>query len=326
MDLLLYENAYARIAARLVKHAPQVRAIVMQDDGGLIRDGAPIARDQAKPEIAWASTDLFAGGPARDFMILLLKSSTVSWLQTGSAGVDDPVFGKLAAKGIRLTNSNATAIAISEFILAGVLDVFQPNAERRANQAAKVWHWHGFREICDTTWAIVGLGNIGRETAIRAAAFGAKVIGVRRRPTGEEPVAEMVGPEDLPLILPQADVVVLSLALNRQSSRMVDREFLSAMKPGSILVNIARGGLIDEGALLAALDRGTPEFAILDVFDTEPLPAESPLWHHRRVRASSHCAAFGSGTEARGDRVFLENLDRYLAGRPLKFVVREAGI
>jgi phosphoglycerate dehydrogenase-like enzyme len=259
-------------------------------------------------------------------MIFLLKSSGVRWLQTGSAGVDDPVFGKLAAKDIQLTNSNATAIAISEFILASVLDVFHPNRERRAAQTAGDWQRLEFREISATTWAIVGLGNIGRETAIRAAAFGAKVVGVRRRPIGDEPVGSMVGPNALPRVLPQADVVVLSLALNSQSSRMVDRDFLAAMKPGSILINIARGGLVDEAALLASLDRGTPEWAILDVFDTEPLPPESPLWSHPRVRASGHCAAFGSGTQARGDLLFLDNLGRYLAGRPLRFVVAEAGM
>ncbi len=326
MDLLVYERAYARIAERLAADARSVRPIVMGDDGSLIRDGRAIPRDQAKPEIAWASTDLFSAGPARDFMIFLLKSSGVRWLQTGSAGVDDPVFGKLAAKGIQLTNSNATAIAISEFILASVLDVCQPNAERRAAQSAKHWQRLGFRELSATTWAIVGLGNIGRETAIRAAAFGAKVIGVRRRPIGDEPVSEMVGPDDLARILPQADVVVLSLALNRQSARMVDRDFLAAMKPGSILVNIARGGLVDEAALLVALDSGTPECAILDVFETEPLAPENPLWNHPRVRVSGHSAAFGDRTEARGDRLFLDNLDRYLVGKPLRFNVAEAGI
>ena len=115
----------------------------------------------------------------------------------------------------------------------------------------------------------------------------------------------------------RTDVVVLSLPLNANTANMVDAAFLAAMKPGSVLVNVGRGGLVDEAALLAALDAGKPEHAILDVFQTEPLPAESRFWSHPRVTATPHASPMGSGLQARSDALFVDNLTRYLAGEPL---------
>jgi phosphoglycerate dehydrogenase-like enzyme len=205
---------------------------------------------------------------------------------------------------------------MADYVLWGVLDHFQRGPERRAAQAAHDWRRLRYREIEGSRWLVIGFGAIGRGVAERAKACGAKVTGVRRNPS-PHPAAEIATPDRVLELLPQADVVVLSLPLSAETHHMVDAGFLAAMKPRSVLVNVGRGGLVDEPALLAALDRGVPEHAVLDVFETEPLPAESPFWDHPRVTLTPHASGITEGQAARNDRLFLENLARYLAGQPL---------
>jgi phosphoglycerate dehydrogenase-like enzyme len=169
-----------------------------------------------------------------------------------------------------------------------------------------------------TNWLIVGLGAIGGEIARRAKAFDAYVVGVRRRPTGGEAVDELIQPRDVIDALPRADVVVLAAPANDETTRLVNARFLAAMKPGSILVNVARGELVDEAALLAALDTGVPDVAVLDVFATEPLPAESPFWTHPRVVMTPHSSGGGTGRLERAVDVFADNLVRWQRGVDLR--------
>ncbi len=321
MEIILYEKALERIGKRLKETAPLVIPILMHEDGSLSRQSKKIEMEDARPEVAFASSDLYIKGPAREFMVFLLKSNTVRWMQSGAAGFDHPVFHMLVEKGIRLTKSNAAAIAISEFVMASVLNIFQPFGKRQEAQEKKEWVRHGFQEIHGKTWLIIGLGNVGQEIARRATAFGCHVIGVRRTPTGNEPATEVITPNKMKAIIPRADVVVLSVALNNETRHLVDNSFLSAVKPSAVLVNIARGSLVDEKALLESLDKGVPAYAILDVFETEPLPKESLLWSHPRVKVTAHSSAFSPENQARGDRVFLENLKLYLSGRSLNFEV-----
>jgi phosphoglycerate dehydrogenase-like enzyme len=126
--------------------------------------------------------------------------------------------------------------------------------------------------------------------------------------------------------LPEADVVVLSLPLSKATAGMAGAEAFAAMKAGSLFVNVGRGGLVDETALLAALDRGAPEHAVLDVTAVEPLPGDSALWSHPRITLTGHTSGVGSGVAARGDQVFLANLKRWLAGEPLQGVMPAAEV
>lgn len=320
VDLLIYEKTLARLRGRLAA-LPRLTPLVMHDDGALTREGRPLDLADAAPEIAFASSDVYAGGPTRAFMIAMLKSTTVRWMQSGAAGYDDPIFARLAAKGIRLTNTDASRIAIAEYVMAAALDAFQRGPERRALQAESTWRRLAFREISGSTWLVIGFGGIGTEVARRATAFGARVIGVRRTPRGDEPADETIRPGDVPSALPRADVVVLSAPASDETRHLVDRDFLAAMKPGAVLINVARGALVDEAALLESLERGVPETAVLDVFETEPLPGDSPLWRHPRVRATAHGAGRTEATTARGDDIFLENLGRWFSGAPLRLEI-----
>jgi phosphoglycerate dehydrogenase-like enzyme len=265
-------------------------------------------------------------GPVRDFMVFCLKSATLRFLQSSAAGFEHPVFSLLVDKGIVLANSNASAISIAEFALARVLDELQPNVQRSALQAEKRWERTPFREIAGQTWLVVGLGNIGGEVVKRARAFGAYVIGARRTVRGDDGCDRVIAIDALDEVLPSCDVVVLAAPSNPQSRHVIDAPRLARMKPTSVLVNIARGALIDEPALIASLERGVPGCAILDVFDTEPLPNESPLWQHPRVRVTAHNAANSDGFIARNDALFLRNLARFAAGEVPELLVDAATV
>lgn len=319
MQVLLYESGYARVRARLERSVPELEPIVMARDGSLRRGERPIAPEDVAPVAAWISGDLFDGGPLREFMIRCLKSRSLRWVQSSAAGFEHPVFTKLVDNGVALSSSDASAIGIAEFVIASVFDAFQPQQRRRALQQEQRWERTAFREVCGTRFLILGMGHIGREVAVRARALGASVVGVRRSPAGDEPAERMLSArhrDEVLVAAAQSDVIVLSAAANRDSTHMVDARFLARLSPGTILINIARGALIDEAALLASLAEGRPELAILDVFEREPLPSDSALWSHPRVRVSAHSAAVGSGFDARNDALFIANLGRFARGEP----------
>jgi len=225
---------------------------------------------------------------------------------------------------VRLTTAHVNNVPIAEYVLREVLDRFQRADRWRAGQAAHHWEHHEWREVTGSTWLVVGVGAIGSAVAERARAFGAHVIGVRRTPDGTEPVDEMVGPDELLAQLPRADVVVLTLPASDTTHHLVDDVFLAAMQPDAVLVNVARGAIVDEAALVRALDAGRPGFAVLDVVETEPLPTESPLWDHPKVVVTPHSSSGGHGRFARGADLFAENLRRFRAGEPLRHEVADA--
>jgi len=325
MQVLIYERAYARLERELAT-IPGVQPVLMGDDGSLSMNGAPISPEAAAPVVAWANTDLYVSGPVREFMVLCLKSKTLRFLQSSAAGFEHPVFSLLVDKGITLANSDASAISIAEFVLARVLGELQPNAQRNMLQMEKRWERTPFREISGQTWLVIGMGNIGREVTLRARAFGARVIGVRRTVRGDEPCDRTITLDAIDGEIPSCDVIVLAAPSNPQSRHVINATRLARMKPTSILVNIARGALIDEAALSASLERGTPGCAILDVFETEPLPEESPLWFHPRVRVTAHNAANSDGFITRNDQLFLRNLARFAAGQAPERVVDAATV
>jgi phosphoglycerate dehydrogenase-like enzyme len=206
---------------------------------------------------------------------------------------------------------------MAEYVMAGVLDAFQGGAERRRLQAEHRWERQPFREINGSRWLIVGFGAIGKGVADRARAFGAHVTGVRRDQAPDPSAERIAAVSDLPALLPEADVVVLCCPLTAETHHLANAAFFAAMKPGAVFVNVGRGGLVDESALLAALDKGIPEHAVLDVFEAEPLPQDSPFWSNPRVSLTPHSSGMSAGNAPRNDHLFVENLRRYLAKQPL---------
>ena len=320
-QLLIYEPSARRLSGWLAERQDRLAPVILGEDGTLDLDGQALKAEELRLDLAWANSDLFGSPAVRAFMIHCLKSSTLRFFQSSAAGFDHPVFGMLVDKGVRLASSNAAAPGIAEWVLARVLEHFKGLPERREHQQARRWQRVWSREVGGSTWVVVGMGHIGGEVSVRARALGARVIGVRRTPRGDEPADEMVTPAELPRVAAEADVVVLAAPSNADSQHLVDAALLGRVKPTAVLVNVGRGSLVDEAALVAALDRGALEAALLDVFATEPLPEESPLWAHPKVRVSAHDSPLSDAFIARGDALFTRNVDLILAGEEPEGVV-----
>jgi phosphoglycerate dehydrogenase-like enzyme len=315
--LLLTEHAFRSYGDRVRAADPSVRFVRLQPGGGLLVDDRDVASRQVDPDVAWLTVEAFYDGAVAPFFELVHAKPSIRWLHSPAAGTDLELYRGLGARGVRVTTSHVNAIPIAEYVVGAVLAHYQQTHQWRAAQVAHEWEHHEFREIHGTTWLVVGLGAIGGAVATRATAFGARVIGVRRHPTGAEAVAELLTPDRLMEAVPHADVVVLAAPGTASTRHLANADFLAAMRPGSVLVNVGRGSLVDEDALLRALENGIPEVAILDVFAAEPLPEDHPFWDHPRVVVTPHSSAGGLGRHRRAVELFADNLTRYLRGEPL---------
>ena len=263
---------------------------------------------------------------------LLPELPNLRWFQQWGAGADwlmeHPV---LAKSDLIVTNvSGVHAVPISEQILAYLLAFARGLPRAVRNQTAGRWQrgaaWPetapGLSELAGKTMLLLGVGAIGERTAKLAKGLELRVVGVRRNPErSAEFVDEMVDLNRLHDVLPDADFVVLTLPLTNDTHHLIGESELRAMKDSAILVNIGRGGLIDERALVRALQEGRLAGAGLDVFETEPLPETSPLWRMENVIVTPHTAGDTPHYDERALAIFLDNLRRYRAGEPLTHVV-----
>ncbi|HZT66592.1 MAG TPA: D-2-hydroxyacid dehydrogenase [Acidimicrobiales bacterium] len=317
MLVLLTDVAHDRFWPLVAR--PGVEPLIMDRGAQLVlADGSRVERERADAEVAWGTSDLFGdGAPLRPFLGMVRRAPSLRWFQSPAAGFDEPFFADLVRRGVLVTNAHVNGIPIAEFVLRAVLDHFQAAHLWRAAESGHQWKLHDYREVAGTTWLVIGLGSIGGGVARRAAAFGARVIGCRRHPRPDDPTDRTVTLDELPEVIGEADVVILCAPATSETRGIVGEEFLRHMKPASLIVNVARGSLVDEDALLRALDRGRPAHAILDVFASEPLPADHPFWDHPAVTVTPHNAAGGTGRYRRQAELFAANLDRYLGGQDL---------
>ena len=191
----------------------------------------------------------------------------------------------------------------------------------RRHQQDRQWTSGRVEKLQGKTIAIIGLGKTGEAVARRARAFGMTTLGIRARPKAMADVDEVHGTDALAIILGRADFIVCCVPLSSTTRGLLDAAAFAAMKPQAVLVDISRGGVIDETALLSALKNGAIRGAALDVFATEPLPAEHPFWGFDNVIVTPHCAAVYDGWEEQAVRMFAENLTRYRNGDRLQNVV-----
>lgn len=324
--LAMYERALAHIGPRLAPLGLPLDVVTFDREMRFTVGGRTVAPEEVAADYVWLSTLINQDKLQEQAFDMVLRMRRVGVLQTYNAGLDHPFYRKLSAKGARICNSSAQAVAISEYVLGQVMATFQPIVEQRALQARREWKVTPYREIAGTTWLIVGFGPIGRETARKAKALGARTLVVRRSPAPSPDADRMGTLADLPSMLPEADVIVLACPLNAGTKGMADARFFGSAKHGATLVNIARGGLVDDAAMLAALDSGRLATAILDVFHEEPLPAADPLWVHPKVRVTSHTSFAGSGVRGRWDDLFIDNIQRFARGESLVNEVRPSDL
>lgn len=326
--LLISEAAADEYGDQVLSVDAPIEFVVMRHDESVSGpDGRSLSAEDSNLDVAWASADLFTqGGPGAAFVRYATGCPTLSWFHSPAAGTDNPRFRELIERGVCITNTHQQSVPIAEYVMRAVLEHFQGAAEWREAQARREWRWRVFRELEGTTWLIVGFGAIGADVAKRAAAFDVRVIGVRRNPTGEEAVDELVHPDQMLDHVSRADVIVLAAPSTPATQHLVNAEFLSRVRPEALLVNVSRGALVDETALLESLDRGVPAAVVLDVTEVEPLPQDSPLWAHPRVTITPHNSSLGDRTPRRRAAFFVDNLRRFVAGEQLASEVTFAHI
>jgi D-2-hydroxyacid dehydrogenase (NADP+) len=253
---------------------------------------------------------------------LLASAPKLRFVQSLSAGTDQYDKALFIERGVRLANAQgANERAVAEHAIALILALTRQFHQARDNQRAR--RWRGMigdrtlreQELGGKTLAIVGLGRIGMRLAALARAFDMRVIGVRRTARPEPEVADrVVAQADLAQVLAQADVVALTCPLTPETEGLIGDAALTALKPGALLINVARGKVVDESALIAALADGRVRAAALDCFSEEPLAAESAFWALPNVMITPHTAGETERYEKNVVDILVDNVERLLRG------------
>jgi len=328
---------------RAIAVSPILSARVRAGDLERIREAAPGAR------IVNLSVEGLADGPVDDVEVLLrgwLSSDAfdrllahapeLRWVHSATSGVERALTPAAMARDVVVTNARGVfSRPIAEHVLLMILGLSRKLPQLLELQRERTWQPLEGRELRDLTIGIVGYGSLGRAVASLATAFGSRVIATRRRPDAVDETSDddfptpprldrVLGPDGLHELLGESDVVVLAAPLTPETEGMIDERALAAMRPDAWLINVARGRLVDDVALLRALRDGRIGGAALDTFKDEPLPASSPFWDVPNLIITPHTAWSSSRVLDRSIDLFCENLRRYRRGEPLRNVVDPA--
>jgi phosphoglycerate dehydrogenase-like enzyme len=278
--------------------------------------------DRVPEEIV--DTDVFIGWSLRPEQFKI--ASRLKWIHSPAAAVHQLMYPELINSNVVLTNSTGVhGAVVAEHAIAVLLAMAKRLPQAMHYQARKIWAqelmWNEYprpREVAGATVLVVGLGGIGREFATRAKALGMKVIAVRENPgKGVGPADEVYAPDKIDELLPRADYVLLCTPVTPATNAIINNDRLNKMKHSACLINVARGPLVDDAALIDALQQDRIAGAALDVFVEEPLPANSPFWSLNNVLITPHTAAVTEKLWERHYDLIVENLNRFIAGKPL---------
>ncbi len=338
-------------APRAIALSPILSARYRSRDLERIRAAAPGAR------LVTVSVEGLADGPIEDVEVmlrgwlssdafdrLLARAPDLAWVHSATSGVERALTPAALERGVVVTNARGVfSRPIAEYVLMMILAVSRRLPQLLELQRERTWQPLEGAELRDVTVGIVGLGSIGRAVGALATAFGCRVVAVRRRPDGgagtgaagsgltgsddedrslgEAMLDRVGGPETLPELLAESDFIVLAAPLTPETQDMINAETLAMVKPGAWLINVARGRLIDERALLRALRDGPLGGAVLDTFRDEPLPPQSMFYDLDNVILTPHTAWSSGRVLDRSVELFCDNLRRFAAGEPLLNVV-----
>ena len=310
--VILHNSDTTLLVARLAEAFPEIRLETCNT-----YDALPAMVESLQPHVIY--TVRFAGTPGypRD---ALFGPHGPRWIANGGAGTDH--LGHWDPEKVTVTNAAGVAAdMMAEYVMGGFLHFTLDLPGLQQDKSEKAWNARTVAPLFGKTLLVVGLGHTGQAIATRAKAFGMKVLGTRARPRAMDHVDEVWPPTDLMELLPRADFIAISTPLIPATRGLIGAPEIAAMKPGVILADVSRGGVVDQTALHPALSSGHVAGAALDVFEIEPLPATSPLWELNNLIISPHCSSVHDDWERASFELFLENLRLWLSGAPLKNIV-----
>lgn len=264
-------------------------------------------------------------GNREELKLILAGAPKLEWIHGRYAGLDAILCPELIESPVPLTNGRGSfSQSLGEWVMCGALYFAKDLPRMLRSKAARHWDTFDVLELSQQTMGIVGHGDIGRAIARRAKAFGMKVLALRRDTApraGDEDVDQVFANSDLHQMLPLCDYVVAAAPLTPNTRHMLSAAEFAAMKPSAIVMNVGRGPVIDEAAIVKALETKQIRGAALDVFEVEPLPKESPLWDMENVLISYHTADHTKDWLDDAVTLFLEQFGRWRNGQPLRNVV-----
>ena len=305
MTKIVVWSAFSTSPESVAARFPDDRVLGIADEKGLSA--------AADAEVA------FSGNNPRRVRQLLDATPKLRWYHTVSAGVENMPLPELAQRGIVLTNNSGSYdIQIAEHLMAFVFAASRQLHRYRDQQRATQWREQTHQELRDATIVVFGMGSIGGEIARLASAVGMRVVGVRRKPASPGAgIDRVVAADRLADVVGEADYLAIAAPLTSATRGAISGEVISRMKPTAWIMNIARGAIVDESAMIEALRAKRIAGAALDVFETEPLPPDSPLWKLENVIITPHHSGSSPRAGERTLALFAENLRRYKSGEPL---------
>jgi phosphoglycerate dehydrogenase-like enzyme len=304
------------LADEIRRIEPSAELVELRPDGSFVGDPAGL-------QVLLFSVDLSFQKPALIETMKLLEADSLEWVQGPGAGVDHPMWSGVIERGARLTNASGIhAEPIAQYVFTYILHWERQVVRHQAQQIAREWQIVVSGDLTSKTLGIVGLGGIGAATARIAKAFGMRVSGLRRSDQPVPNVDSRHGPDGLHELLGESDYVVLCLPHTDETRHLIGARELAAMRDDAVLINVARGGVVDEPALIEALERGRIRGASLDVTEVEPLPPDSPLWSLDNCVLTPHDAGYSPLAGERLGRLFVENLRRFREGSAMRNEIR----